>query len=56
MIHGDAVMVWVQPQTQQHTNHQPDQPVVTVYTTTSHQTLQTTEMDPYVSDVENKAT
>ena len=56
MTHGDAVMVQVQPQIQQHTDCQLDQPVIMVYTTTSHQTLQKTGTTPYASDAENKAT
>ena len=54
--HGDAIMVWVQPQTQTHTERQLYRPVITVYTTTSRQIRQTIEMAPYASDAENKVT
>ena len=51
-----AIMAQIQPQTQPHTERQPDQPVAMVYATTTRQTLQTLEMAPHALDVENKVT
>ena len=56
MTRGDETTPQAHPQIQSHTEHQLDQPVVTVYTTTAHQMLQTPGMAPHASDVENKAT
>ena len=56
MTRGDEITAQIQPQTQPHTEHQPDQPVATVYATTTCQTLQTLEMAPHASDAENKGT
>ena len=56
MTRGDAITAQIQPQTQLHTERQPDQLVTMVYTPTACQTLQTLETDPHASDAENKAT
>ena len=56
MTLGDETTSQEQPQVQPPTEHQPDQPVATAYTTTTRQTLQTLEMAPHASDAENKAT
>ena len=53
MTHGDAMTFQVQPQTQSHTERQPDQAVSMVYTITARQTLQTPETAPHATLEQN---